>query len=151
MVERKPVQSCRDLEVYQLSFAAAVRVHEMTMHLPKYELYEVGSQIRRSAKSIPANIAEGFGRRRYKNEYIHFLTIALASCDETQVHLDLLHATGNLDAAAYQLLSAQYDTLGKKLNRFLQGVVAHHIEPYRDTATVQIQEDGLQYVSETGS
>ncbi|OIO90739.1 MAG: hypothetical protein AUK03_12435 [Anaerolineae bacterium CG2_30_64_16] len=151
MVERKPVQSYRDLEVYQISFAGAVKIHEMTMRLPRYELYEEGSQIRRSAKSIPANIAEGFGRRRYKNEYIHFLTIALASCDETQVHLDMLHATGNLDAAAYQSFSAQYDTLGKKLNRFLQGVIAQHIEPYRDNATPQIQEDDIQYVLEAGN
>ena len=58
------VQSYRDLEVYQISFEGAVKIHEMAMRLPKYELYEVGSQIRRSAKSIPANIAEGFGRRR---------------------------------------------------------------------------------------
>jgi four helix bundle protein len=108
------VQSYRDLEVYQTSFEGAVKIHEMTLRLPKYELYEVGSQIRRSAKSIPANIAEGFGRRRYKNEYIHFLTIALASCDETQVHLDMLHATGNLDAGERQSFSAAYDTLGKK-------------------------------------
>jgi four helix bundle protein len=112
-------------------------------------LYEEGSQIRRSAKSIPANIAEGFGRRRYTNEYTHYLTIALASCDETQVHLDMLHATGNLDAAAHQSFSAMYDTLGKKLNRFLQGVIAQHIEPYRDNVETRIKEDGIEYVLET--
>ncbi|MDI6810618.1 MAG: four helix bundle protein [archaeon] len=46
--------------------------------------------MRRSAKSIPANIAEGFGRRRYKNEFIRFLTFALASCDETKEHIEIL-------------------------------------------------------------
>jgi hypothetical protein len=75
MAERGQVQSYRDLEVYQIAFAGAVKVHEMTMGLPKYELYEMGSQIRRSAKGIPANIAEGFGRWRYKSESLHFLTI----------------------------------------------------------------------------
>lgn len=103
----------------------------MTMGLPKYELYEVGSQIRRSAKSVPANIAEGFGRRRYSNEYIHFLTIALASCDETQVHLDMLHAVGSLDDVTHQALSAKCNVLGKQLNRFVQAVIEQHVEPYR--------------------
>ena len=120
MAEHGQVQSYRDLEVYQLSFAGAVKVHEMTMGLPKHELYEVGSQIRRSAKGIPANIAEGFGRRRYKNEYLHFLTIALASCDETQVHLEMLHATAGLDDSTHESLSSLYSTLGRKLNRLVQ-------------------------------
>jgi hypothetical protein len=60
------VMSYRDLEIYQLAHALALRVHEMTLSLPKFELYEEGSQIRRSAKSAVANIVEGFGRRRYK-------------------------------------------------------------------------------------
>ena len=79
-----------------MSFELAVEVDGMSKTLPKYELYEVGSQIRRAAKSIPANIAEGFGRRRYKQDYIRFLTYALASCDETRVHLDMLHRTESL-------------------------------------------------------
>lgn len=151
MPETKATQNYRDLEVYQISFEGAVRIHEMTMRSPKYELYEEGSQVRRSAKSIPANIAEGYGRRRYTNEYIHFLTIALASCDETRVHLEMLHATGNLDTDAHQSFSATYDTLGKKLNRFLQGVIAHHIEPYRDTVETRIKEEETEYTLEAGS
>lgn len=131
MAERVVVRSYRDLEVYQLAFEVAVEIHGMTMGLPKYELYEVGSQIRRSAKSIPANIAEGFGRRRYGNEYVHFLTIALASCDETRAHLDMLHATGNLNDATHEALSGKCSSLGKQLNRFLQAVVEQHVEPYR--------------------
>jgi four helix bundle protein len=93
------------LEVYQIAFAGAVKVHELTMGLPKYEMYEVGSQVRRSAKGIPANSAEGFGRRRCKNEYLHFLSIALASCDQTQVHLEMLHATTGLDDSTHKSLS----------------------------------------------
>jgi len=58
------MKSYKDLEVYNLSLVLAVATHRMTLTLPKYEMYEVGSQIRRSAKSISANIAEGYGRRR---------------------------------------------------------------------------------------
>jgi len=125
------VQSYRDLEIYQVSFELAVEVDRLSKYLPKHELYEVGSQLRRSAKSIPANIAEGFGRRRYKQDYIRFVVYALASCDETRVHLDMLHATSSLSDFEHERLSEQYDVLGKRLNRFLQGIISHHNEPYR--------------------
>jgi four helix bundle protein len=94
-------------------------------------MYEVGSQLRRSAKSIPSNIAEGFGRRRYKQDYIRFIVYALASCDETRVHLDMLDQTGSLSDATHQHFSEEYDVLGKKLNRFLQSIIQYHKEPYR--------------------
>jgi four helix bundle protein len=93
---KKP-QSYKDLEVYLLAKELAVKIHRLTIEkLPKFEMYEEGSQIRRSSKSIASNIVEGFGRRRYKNEFIQFLTYAIASCDETKVHLDILHETGHL-------------------------------------------------------
>jgi four helix bundle protein len=139
------VQSYRDLDIFQLAMQGAVLIHQTSLKLPHYETYEVGSQVRRSAKSIPANIAEGFGRRRYKNEYIRFLTYALASCDETRVHLDLLHQTGNLKAEEHASLSGFYDQLGRKVNRFLQQVIAQHVEPYRDEASGEFRESGPEY------
>ncbi len=72
--------------------------------LPRFELYEEGSQIRRSSKSVVANIVEGYGRRRYKSEYIRFLIFALASCDETREHLEILRETGSLGNADYQVV-----------------------------------------------
>ena len=60
-----------DLEIYVLAKEPAVRVHKMTLErLPKFELYEEGSQIRRSSKSIVSTIVEGYGRRRYKNDFV---------------------------------------------------------------------------------
>ena len=125
------IQSYRDLEVFQLSFELAVEVDQASKLMPKHEMYEIGSQIRGSTKSIPANIAEGFGRRRYKNEYIRFLVYALASCDETRVHLDMLYRTDSLTNDPYQRLTEQYDILGRKLNNFLQVIIQNHQEPYR--------------------
>ena len=58
--------------------------------LPKFEMFEEGSQIRKSSKSIVNTIVEGFGRREYQQEYTRFLTYALASCDETKEHLEIL-------------------------------------------------------------
>jgi len=124
-------KSYRDWPMYQLAFKLAVEIHRMSLQLPKYEMYEEGSQIRRSSKSIPANIAEGYGRRRYKNDYIKFLVYALASCDETRVHLDLLHKTNELPQKQYDYYTEQYIILGKQLNKFLQSIIKSHQEPYR--------------------
>ena len=125
------VESYRDLEVYQLGFEFAVEVDRVSKTLPKHELYEVGSQLRRAVKAIPANLAEGFGRRRYKQDYIRFIVYALASCDETHVHLDMPFRTDSLPKSSYDDLLTKCDTLGRKLNRFLQGVIEHHQESYR--------------------
>ena len=84
--------SYRTLEVWQLARDLSVEIHRMTLKsLPKLEMYEEASQIRRSAKSIRSNIVEGYGRRRYKLEFVRFLTYAHASCDETIDHLETLH------------------------------------------------------------
>ncbi|GAA4290494.1 four helix bundle protein [Aestuariibaculum suncheonense] len=60
------MKSYKDLEVYTLAFQYALEVHELTLHLPEFELYEQGSQLRRSSKSVKDNIVEGYGRRAYK-------------------------------------------------------------------------------------
>src|SRR3954462_10752659 len=96
----------RDLEIWKLAREAAIAVHRMTLNgLPKFEVYEEASQIRRSVKSIRSNIVEGYGRRRYKQEFIRFLVFAHASCDETIDHLEGLFETGSLtDQPTYRAL-----------------------------------------------
>ena len=81
--------SYRKLEIWQKARALVIDIHKMTLgKLPQFELYEEGSQIRRSIKSTKSNIVEGYGRRRYKLDYVRFLTYSLASCDETTDHLE---------------------------------------------------------------
>jgi four helix bundle protein len=118
----------RDLDIWKLARQVAIAVHRMTLQdLPKFEMYEEASQIRRSAKSISANIFEGFGRRRYKQEFIRFLVFAHASCDETIEHLETLFETGSLtNKDVYRDLSAQLDLLGRKLNVFIETVERSH-------------------------
>jgi four helix bundle protein len=76
------MSSYKDLEIYKLSYDLANRVHKASLKLPAFELYEQGSQIRRSSKSIRDTIVEGYGRRRYKAEFIRYLIYAQSSCDE---------------------------------------------------------------------
>lgn len=66
-------KSYKDLEIYRLSFELALELHELSLTFPKFETYEEGSQLRKSSKGIPACIAEGWGRRYYKNEYIKWV------------------------------------------------------------------------------
>lgn len=121
--------SYRDLEIWKLAREAAIGVHRMSVkELPKFEMYEEGSQIRRSVKSIRSNIVEGYARRRYKQEFIRFLVFAHASCDETIDHLEGLFETGSLtNETTYRDLQAQLDLLGRKLNVFIEGVEREHI------------------------
>jgi four helix bundle protein len=118
----------KDLEIWQLSREVVIELHKMSLELPKFEMYEEGSQIRRSSKSVKSNIVEGYGRRNYKNEYIRFITFALASNDETLDHLETLFETGSLnDKDFYDNLHNKIELLGKKINRFLQSVQTDHL------------------------
>jgi four helix bundle protein len=120
----KKTQSYLDLEIYQLAKKFTVEIHRMTLdELPKFEMFEEGSQIRRSSKSIGANIVEGFGRKRYKGEYIRFLTYALASCDETKYHLDMLWESGSLGQERSQYFLEGYGNLGRKIYKFRQSII----------------------------
>ena len=70
--------SYRDLDIYKLSYELAIKIHKMSLKLPKYEMYEEGSQIRRSSKGITSCIVEGYGRKKYKAEFVKFLIYAQA-------------------------------------------------------------------------
>ncbi|MCZ6520740.1 MAG: four helix bundle protein [Bacteroidetes bacterium] len=121
--------SYKNLEIWKLSKEVSIEVHKISLGLPQFELYETGSQIRRSSKSIRSNIVEGYGRRRYKKEFLRFLVFALSSCDETRDHLETLYETGSLkDEQVYISLINKLDTLGKKTQKFLQAVKANHKE-----------------------
>jgi four helix bundle protein len=119
--------SYRSLEVWQLAREVSIEVHEMSLILPRFEQYEVASQIRRSSKSVRSNIVEGFGRRMFKADYIKFLICALASNDETMDHLETLWETKSLtDQIIYDKLHSKIDLLGRKLNRYISSVQLQH-------------------------
>lgn len=120
--------SYRTLEIWQLAREAVIDVHKMSLSLPKFEMFEEGQQIRRSCKSVKSNIVEGYGRRRYKNEFIKFLVYAHASNDETIDHLETIFETNSLtDQTIYHSIKEKLDRLGKKLYKFIQAVDKEHI------------------------
>ncbi len=115
------MSSYKDSEIYQLAYKNAIEVHNMTMQLPKYELYEQGSQIRRSSKSIKDTIAEGYGRKKYKVEFVRFLIFAHSSCDETLSQLNMISDIHFPNKPLSELVD-KYELLGKKINKFIQYV-----------------------------
>ena len=113
--------SYRDLEIYQESKRLGVLVHAMTLKLPKFEQYEEGSQLRRSSKAVATAIVEGYGRKRYKADYLKHLVYALTECDESVLHLDFLFETGSLkNEDDYRRFKTSYDLLSKRINKFIQ-------------------------------
>ena len=116
------MKNYKDLEIYRLSYDLAVKIHKLSLKLPKYELYEEGSQVRRSSKAVTSCIVEGYGRRKYKADFIKFVIYAHASCDETIVHLNFIRDTHDLDEKELDFFLASYEDLGSKINRFVQYV-----------------------------
>ena len=120
--------SYKKLDIWKLSREVVIDIHKMTLQqLPNFEMYEEGSQIRRSVKSVKSTIVEGYGRRKYKQDFIRFLTYAISSNDETIDHLETLYETESLkDKELYNNLKERLIILGKKLNVFIQSVEKGH-------------------------
>ncbi len=116
------MKSYKDLEIYKLSYDLAIRIHKMSLKLPKYEMYEEGSQIRKSSKGITSCIVEGYGRKKYKPDFIKFLIYAHALCDETILHLSFIRDTHELNEKEIKSLLDGYNELGRKINKFIQYV-----------------------------
>jgi four helix bundle protein len=121
--------SYRNLEIWKLARELVIEIHDMTLYeLPKFEHFEEASQIRRSIKSVKSAIVEGYGRRCYKQDYLRFLIITIASNDETIDHLENLYDTKSLkNQDTYKALHTKLQLLGKKLNRFIQSVEKGHL------------------------
>lgn len=120
----------KKLRIWEQARDLVVDIHRMTLtSLPRFELYEEGSQIRRSMKSVKSNIVEGYGRRRHKMEYIRFLDFAYASCLETIDHLETLFETGSLqDEPSFQGFQDRLVHHSKGIHQFIRGVEANHNE-----------------------
>lgn len=120
----------KNLQIWILAREVVIEVHAMTMNLPKFEFYEEGRQIRKSSKTTKSAIVEGFGRRRYKQDWVKFLVYAISSNDETLDHLENLWDTQSLtDAATFRNLKQKIERLGKMLNNFQKSVEIQHQSP----------------------
>ena len=120
--------SYKSLEIWILANEQVIGIHEMSLRLPKFEMYEEGSQIRKSSKNVKATIVEGYGRKIYKSEYLKFLVYSLASNDETKDHLENLYNTKSLqDHDLFNMLHENNERLGKKIRNYYNWVEQNYI------------------------
>lgn len=111
------VKSYHDLEVYKKAFDVSVLIHNLCKSLPKEEQYGLSSQIKRSSKSVCANIAEGFIKQRVsKAEFKRFLAIAMGSAVETRVWIEYCQKLEYFDATMSENLIEEYEIIRKMLN-----------------------------------
>jgi len=123
MVSAAPIKSHRDLIVWQKAMDLVESVYAATGSFPREEIYALTSQIRRAAVSIPANIAEGQGRRLTK-EYLYFLANARGSLLELDTHLEIALRLQYLDKGSYLDLKTKLDEVGRMLNGLMRSVDA---------------------------
>jgi four helix bundle protein len=116
------MSSCRDLDIYKISLELFYIVHPSSLKLPKYEMYELGSQIRRSSDSVVTNIVEGYGRKKYKAEFVRFLIFSWSSCLETVNHLEKINHLYYGVIENNEELILKYNELSSKIFNFIKYV-----------------------------
>lgn len=110
----------RDLDVYQRSFECAIAIYKMSLEFPKYLHYDLADDIRRAARSIPSNIAEGYGRDKSGKDKINFLKTALGSCDEVLFNLDFILKPNLIEEGRYKKAVEQYKIIGSEIFRLIE-------------------------------
>ncbi len=106
----------RDLKVFQLAYSLAMEIFRLSKTFPREELYSLTDQIRRSSRSVAANIAEGFRKRRYPNHFVSKLTDCDAEATETQVWIDFAFDCGYLSKENHDQLIFGCEEVGKMLS-----------------------------------
>jgi len=111
----------RDLKVFQLAYELAMEIFHLSKTFPREEVYSLTDQIRRSSRSVAANLAEGFRKRRYPNMFVNKMTDCDGEATETQVWLDFALDCGYLSRENHDRLISGYEEVG----RMLAGMIAN--------------------------
>jgi four helix bundle protein len=116
-----PIRSHRDLDVYGRAFDSASRIFELSKTFPREETYSLTDQIRRSSRSVTANIAEAWRKRRYEGAFISKCSDAEAEAAETQTWIEHAVKCGYVKAADARPLYREYD----RIIATLVGMITH--------------------------
>jgi four helix bundle protein len=101
----------QDLKVYQKSFNVAMNIYELSQSFPKEELYSLTDQIRRSSRSVSANISEAWGKRKYEKSFIAKLTDSEGEARETQTWLQFALACKYINEENFNNLNSHYNQI----------------------------------------
>lgn len=131
------IRHFRELDVYKMAMDAAMEIFELTKRFPVEERYSLTDQIRRCSRSVCANIAEAWRKRRYSNAFVSKLSDAEAEAAKTEVWLDLAVRCGYLDPAKAAALDQEYEHILGKLVTMLS---------HPDQWTIRaVREEGADY------
>ena len=110
-----PIKTYKHLNVYKEAYRLALDVSKVTRRLPQHEQFELGKQLRRAGRSVPANIVEGWAKRTSAAEFRRYLMVAIGSCDESKFWLELGHDEGYLTGPEAVELSNRFNVVGAML------------------------------------
>ena len=110
-----PIRSYRDLDVFALAYKTALGVSELTKAFPKHEQFELARQLRRAARSIPANIVEGWAKRASAPEFKRYLQVSIGSCDEARMWLEMSRDEGYISSEQCAEFVSLYNRIGAML------------------------------------
>lgn len=111
----------RGLKVYQLSYQLAMEIFHLSKSFPREEQYSLTDQIRRSSRSVPANIAEGYRKRLYEKMFVSKMADADGEATETQVWIDFARDCGYINNNVHDNFITRYEEVG----RMLGGMIAN--------------------------
>jgi len=114
--------SYKDLDVFKRSYELALKIHRFSFVLPKELQYDIADQIRRASRSIPSNIAEGYGRNKSFKDKINFLNSALGSNEEVLFNLKFLKDSGLICEKDFQDFHKEYIICGKQLTQLIKSL-----------------------------
>ncbi|MDX6384655.1 MAG: hypothetical protein QOK48_2228 [Blastocatellia bacterium] len=109
----------RDLRVYQLAYQLAMEIFRDSKAFPVEEKYSLTDQVRRSSRSVAANIAEGYRKKRYPKMFVSKMADADGEATETQVWLDFARDCGYLSSRRQQQLTKDYEEVGRMLGSMI--------------------------------
>ena len=118
----KKIESYKDLDVYQKLVELHLQLNDLSQTFPKFELYELGSQIRRSSNSAPANLAEGWNNKHI-NIYLEGINRAQGEINETQHHLFVAYRKKYLDEKSFNFYEGEYTICGKMLTNLKRSLI----------------------------
>ena len=112
-----PIRTYRDLEVYQQACRAALAASKLTKRFPALEQVELARQLRRAARSVPANIVEGWAQRASAAEFKRYLQVAIGSCHETQLWLEMSKDERYITEAEFEECRNWHNRIGAMLQQ----------------------------------
>ena len=141
------IRTHRDLIVYQKSFAAGKRIFELSKSFPREEMYSLTDQVRRSSRSVSANIAEAWRKRRYEKHFCSTMNVAEAEAAETQVWIEYASAHGYFDAETTKQAIEFYDEILRMIVAMIHGSSKWCVD-FKEKGDGRVKEVGVKECGE---